>query len=364
MRLRLRQVALILPLLIVAFILLNIPMASAAAVSSDKQIDKLKEEIDGSKNALSDAAAECSKINSEIEIIDMEIAASDLKLAYTENILEYLQEDCKKRGFYNYKIGSSNLLSTLMFSHSVSDFILRLSVIASNVDQDIEHAEQLGQLKEELNNHKQALSNEKKERLKKIGSAEQKREMVKNQLNKQNAELAELVRQKRLAGNRSSSRTSTSMQLSSARGYDYTARGVSRGEFVFPVAGPHSFSNTWGAARSGGRSHKGTDIMAAKGTPVVACVSGIIKRANPYDSGLGGITIYIDGDDGNTYYYAHLNSITPGISAGVRVTGGQFIGTVGSTGNADSSAPHLHFEMHPGGGGAVNPYYVLREADK
>lgn len=364
MCLRLRQVALILPLLIVAFILLHIPVASAATVSTDKQIDKLKEEINESKGALSDATTECGTIRSEIKVIDTEIEAINLKLAYTQNMLDYLQEDCKKRGFYSYKIGSSDLLSTIMFSHSTSDFILRLGVIAANVDRDIELAEHLAQLRDDLKDHKQTLAKIKQERVKKVESAEQKRETVKDQLNKKNTELAELVRQKRLARNRSSSRNSTPIQLSSARGYDYTARGVPRGEFVFPVAGPHSFSDTWGAARSGGRRHKGTDIMAAKGTPVVACVSGIIKRANPYDSGLGGITIYIDGDDGNTYYYAHLNSITPGISAGVRVSGGQVIGTVGSTGNADSSAPHLHFEMHPGGGGAVNPYYVLREADK
>jgi murein DD-endopeptidase MepM/ murein hydrolase activator NlpD len=133
--------------------------------------------------------------------------------------------------------------------------------------------------------------------------------------------------------------------------------------FVFPVKGPNSYVDSWGAARSGGRRHKGTDIMAATGTPVVACVSGTIKRTSPHSRGLGGITIYLDGDDGNTYYYAHLNSISAGISAGTQVEAGQVIGAVGSTGNASASAPHLHFEIHKGGGSAINPYSTLRDAE-
>lgn len=126
-----------------------------------------------------------------------------------------------------------------------------------------------------------------------------------------------------------------------------------------PVAGPVSFIDTWGAPRSGGRTHQGVDMMAARGTPVAAIFDGTISRTGS-SSSLGGITIWMSSTAGDAYYYAHLDSIAGGIASGVPVAAGQIIGAVGSTGNASPGYPHLHFEYHPGGGGAVNPYPLVR----
>ena len=131
-------------------------------------------------------------------------------------------------------------------------------------------------------------------------------------------------------------------------------------DWVFPVQGPNSFVDSWGAARSGGRTHKGTDIMTARNTPIVAVVKGVIARTSPTDTGLGGITIWLDGSDGNSYYYAHLSSIKSGIKPGVHVTAGEVIGFAGNTGNAAGGAVHLHFEYHPGGGAAAPSYALLK----
>lgn len=124
------------------------------------------------------------------------------------------------------------------------------------------------------------------------------------------------------------------------------------GAWTCPVQGPRAFSNDWGQARSGGRAHQGNDILAPRGTPVVANVAGTVK---PNNSALGGLAYYLRGDDGNTYYGAHLDTL----GASGRVDAGAVIGTVGNSGNARGGPPHLHFEFHPGHGRATNPFALL-----
>lgn len=129
------------------------------------------------------------------------------------------------------------------------------------------------------------------------------------------------------------------------------------GSGACPVAGAVSFSNSWGAPRSGGRAHRGVDMIAARGTPIVAIFSGAIKRFS--NSSLGGKSIYFVSDAGDMYYYAHLDDFAD-VGVGQNVAAGTVIGYNGSTGNAPDYLPHLHFEYHPGGGGAVNPYSLVR----
>jgi len=118
-----------------------------------------------------------------------------------------------------------------------------------------------------------------------------------------------------------------------------------------------SFRDTWGAPRSGGRRHKGTDVMAPFNVPVYAFTSGVILRRS--SSRLGGLGLYLRGDDGATYFYAHLNGYTSVGVAGRRVVAGEHIGYNGYTGNATRSAPHVHFERQPAGGAKQNPYPYL-----
>lgn len=127
------------------------------------------------------------------------------------------------------------------------------------------------------------------------------------------------------------------------------------GGIVCPVAGPVSFVDSWGASRSGGRAHQGTDMMAAQGTPTVAPVSGSVEHRG---SSLGGLSWYVHGDDGNTYYGTHLSGYDNEGAGWVEA--GTVIGYVGQSGNAGS--PHLHFEVQPGGGAAVNSYPLVAGA--
>jgi peptidoglycan LD-endopeptidase LytH len=119
---------------------------------------------------------------------------------------------------------------------------------------------------------------------------------------------------------------------------------------------PYSYVDTWGAARSGGRTHQGTDVMAPHGARVFAIVNGVVSRES--SSTNGGIQLYLQGDNGTEYFYAHLSGYA--VSAGTRVRAGQLVAYNGQTGNARYTAPHVHFEVHPGGGAPVNPYPYLR----
>ncbi|HYN19126.1 MAG TPA: peptidoglycan DD-metalloendopeptidase family protein [Actinomycetes bacterium] len=118
---------------------------------------------------------------------------------------------------------------------------------------------------------------------------------------------------------------------------------------------PYSYVDSWGAPRSGGRSHQGTDVMAPHGARVFAFVNGVVSREST--SSNGGIQLYLRGDKGVEYFYAHLSGYA--VSTGARVRAGQLIAYNGQTGNAQYTAPHVHFEVHMGGG-AVNPYPHLK----
>ncbi len=132
--------------------------------------------------------------------------------------------------------------------------------------------------------------------------------------------------------------------------------GGSDGDYSCPVVRPRAFSNDWGAPRSGGRRHQGTDIFAPHGANVVAIVDGVVNQRGYGES--AGWWLILRGDDGSHYWYMHLQRYS--IANGARVSAGQLIAQNGDTGNAKGTSPHVHFEHHPGGGGAVNPYPLLR----
>lgn len=131
---------------------------------------------------------------------------------------------------------------------------------------------------------------------------------------------------------------------------------------AFPVQGPCYFIDTWQAPRGGGRLHEGVDVMAKAGQYVYAVADGRLSRQTVDRPGsLSGNAWWLTAADGTYYFYAHLSAFAPDLQVGSRVVAGQIIGFVGRTGNA--AGPHLHFEVHPKGGAAVNPTPIVRAVD-
>ena len=149
-------------------------------------------------------------------------------------------------------------------------------------------------------------------------------------------------------------------------------------QIVFPVLGRTQLTNSFGDPRGQG-AHEGEDIMAPRKAPAIAAEAGKVRFYS--GSGRAGCMLYLYGDSGTKYLYVHLNNdltmsndnrgtcvqgvaFPRGLKDGQRVLAGQPIGFVGDSGDANGISPHLHFEMHPGGGAAIDPYPHLRVAKR
>lgn len=132
-------------------------------------------------------------------------------------------------------------------------------------------------------------------------------------------------------------------------------------EVLVPVAGVprRSIADTWGAPRAGGRRHEGTDIFAARGTPVRSATRGIVLRIG--ETGIGGRQAWVLGPGNERHYYAHLDEWVDGLHVGQVLQPGEPLGSVGDSGNARGTPPHLHYGIY-GRSGALNPHPRLRDA--
>lgn len=124
----------------------------------------------------------------------------------------------------------------------------------------------------------------------------------------------------------------------------------------FPVLGGASFGDDFGAPRAG-HTHQGNDLFGPVGRPLIAVAAGEIRYGTDV---LGGNIANLRTPEGTRYYYAHLDRFE-GVNR--YVVPGEVVGYLGKTGNAATTEPHLHFEMHPQGGAAVDPFPFLKQAE-
>jgi len=168
---------------------------------------------------------------------------------------------------------------------------------------------------------------------------------------------AERERRRRQAALLAAQRAQAASGLPYTPGASQLAVMPAGGSYVFPVSGGARYSDDWLAGRAGGRLHQGIDLFAAAGTPLVAVADGSVFRVGW--NGLGGWRLWLRDRSGTEFYYAHLAAFAPAAREGAAVSRGTVLGYVGTTGDAQGTSPHVHFEIHPGGGGPVRPFPIV-----
>ena len=311
------------------------------AVAAQTEVQKLQAEIKSLQAEVEKAGEAYSDAYWALDATRVQIAAQDVEIAAAEARVAEVQSRFGERIAATYRSGGVDYFSVLLSSDSFDDMILRMEYLQRLNEQDSTIIAEVEAAQADLEIQRAQLATLEEQQAADAADLKKRANEIEAQLAAQQDEYDEL--QKKLAAARAAEQASGSNSSPGANG------------MVFPVAGPNYYSDTWGAARSGGRTHKGTDIMAREGVPVVAVLAGTVRTRQ---NSLGGNTIWLTAANGWAFYYAHLSSYA--VTSG-RVSAGQVIGYVGHTGNASASAPHLHFEIHPNGGAAVNPYPYLKQ---
>jgi peptidoglycan LD-endopeptidase LytH len=315
--------------------LLMVPMAVPQAVG-EESLSELQATMTDIQNQLNAAQARIEELRTQEALLEQSMETTLARLKVLEADQKDLRGVAIRRARQLYMNGNSDMLEALLGSADLADLLNKTEAL-SQVSMDDTSAflrlarteAEIKMLNADLFADQKALAEAKAELAEQIAAQQKQFEAVADDYERLKSKLVGVDVEVKADGS------------------------VSTGGMYCPVAGPVSFIDSWGYPRSGGRTHEGTDMMAAYGTPLVAITSGTITYAS-YD-GSGGNMIFLSGDDGHQYWYMHnqQNLVTSG-----RVQAGQQIATVGDTGNAVGN-PHLHFEYHPGGGAPVNPYPLV-----
>jgi peptidoglycan LD-endopeptidase LytH len=322
----------------------------AGVFANSVRAQSTEEELASARKALTAAEREATAATAEYEaaygrfvLTQERIAETRAAIARGSRRIARLDQRLSSRAREAYLLGGSSTLELLLAAESFSEFSDRMVFLNQIAQDDVDLVLRVSVLSEELRRRRSDLKLLARRQNETVKVLDEKRQKIYAKLDEARALREKL--QRKLAAEQAV------VEALRASGSAPIIQGAVLE--ACPVPGS-SFVDSWGAPRSGGRRHEGVDMMAGYGTPVYAAQSGTVAHSS---SSLGGNTAYVYGDSGDTTMYMHLQGFAD--VGGAHVSAGTLIGYVGDTGNA-TGTPHLHFEYHPGGGGAVNPYpYVL-----
>ena len=342
---------------LVALVATVVPAGADTELPAEAQLEEARQRRVAVEERLATRAGDLEGLEEQVHAAEEELAVLDQRDARLQSELDEVQEALSRRSRLLFMRGDTTSLHVLLSSRDFSEVADGAALLESLALRDRASMEEGDALRVELATTRDV-------RAARLGELEVLRADLQEQLDQLLADLEQLQRDEERFGEqlrrqREELKRQREAEERRRRAAAAVDDAVASGGLACPVGEPVVFSDTWGAPRSGGRRHQGVDMMAPHGTPVYAITSGRITRMT--GNRLGGISLYMYGDDGNQYYYTHLQGYAAGVGTGDRVGAGTHIAYVGSTGNASASAPHLHLEVHPGGGGAVNPYpYAAR----
>ncbi|CAN5728341.1 hypothetical protein BH24ACT26_BH24ACT26_12070 [soil metagenome] len=341
-----------------------VPLLAQSAVG-ESSLSELQQRMSALQEELDATTSGIEKLRTREDEARRRISDIEARMAQLEDQSRRLQREAAVRADALYRDGGAGVLEVLFSADDLSELTDRVQVMSEVSREETSVFVTLSRSRLELRELSAALTAQTRElgRAREALRSQSQRlqdqfDSVADDYDKLKAELARAeARAEARAKAEAAAAVASSASVPAAEPAEAAAPTAAvevapSGGMACPVAGPVSFVDSWGAPRDG-HTHQGVDMMAGYGTPVVAIVSGTITYA-AYDSS-GGNMIFLTGDDGNAYWYLHNQD---NLVSGGHVSVGQQIATVGDTGNA-TGTPHVHFEYHPGGGAAVNPYPLV-----
>jgi peptidoglycan LD-endopeptidase LytH len=310
-----------------------------AWAGTESELGAARDRLDSAREELNRVTGLWQETETRLGEAQDAVAQARAKIDGLQRELVRIRRSLNDRVAAAFMSGGSSSIGALLTSDSIQDAADRLQYTQSVVQGDADLATSVGVMAEELRRQESQLRRAAQHEAEAVAELESEREQIGAKVEQLNNVVQELQAKLDAADERT---------LSLGGSPSITGTGAIQ---TCPVAGPNSFVDSFGWPRPGGRTHQGIDLIAAYGTPIVAVAPGNARSAS---SVLGGLGVVVEHESGGDWtFYAHLSSY----AAMGHVSAGTVIGYVGSTG--DTTVNHLHFEYHPNGGAAVDPYSAL-----